>query len=95
MVGDCITAALQVNENLTDSWDAPEWNVPVGYVLTVRPVLPYGGLIRASVPEIYEPSPEEILEACLAFQSGWSEDERLRRERGIVHDGRKAGKGVA
>ena len=30
----------------------------------------------------HEPSPEEILAECRSIQSTWTEDERLRRERG-------------
>jgi len=32
--------------------------------------------------DIYQPTPEEIREACLAIQAGWTESERARRARG-------------
>lgn len=39
---------------------------------------------RSNRPVEYEPSPEQIAEACRAIQAIWSDDERLRRGRGVI-----------
>ncbi|MCA9263244.1 MAG: hypothetical protein KDA60_05325 [Planctomycetales bacterium] len=42
-------------------------------------------MIRPNPKATYEPTPEEIREACLEIQAGWSDDDRNKRRYGTIH----------
>ena len=84
--------------------DSEPWDLdtPIGLgPLATMPTLPHGGTIGEPAARSskfgrvnYLPTLEEIAAACAAFRADWTEDERLRRERGEVYDSAKNGRKV-
>ena len=100
--GDPIPFTLCDTDQDPEPDDSKPWEIdtPIGLgpQATMLP-MPHGGTIGEPAARSskfgrvnYEPTLEEIAAACAAFRVDWTEEERLRRERGEVYDSGKNGR---